>query len=115
MKLFADESVDRHVVIKLRESGYEIPYVAEMEPGISDETVLEKANQIPAILLTEDKDFGELVYRQQLIHEGVVLIRLVGISSEKKAELVLNVINEHGRELKKVFCVISPGIVRIRK
>lgn len=40
-----------------------MPFVAEMEPGISDDLVLERANLAGAMLMTADKDFGELVYR----------------------------------------------------
>jgi predicted nuclease of predicted toxin-antitoxin system len=53
-------------------------YVAEMDPGISDEKVLAAANDINALLLTTDKDFGELVYRLRRISAGVLLIRLGG-------------------------------------
>ena len=52
MKILADEGVDRPIVVRLRQSGYQVWYVAEMEPGISDETVLDLANQEGAILLT---------------------------------------------------------------
>jgi predicted nuclease of predicted toxin-antitoxin system len=63
MKLLADESVDQQIVDRLRKDGHEVWYVTEMEPGISDDLVLKKANQEMAILLTANKDFGELVFR----------------------------------------------------
>ena len=62
MKLLADEGVDRPIVERLRESSHQVWYVAEMEPGISDETVLDMANREEAVLLTVDKDFGELYF-----------------------------------------------------
>lgn len=76
MKFLADESVDRQVVDQLRLDGHEVWYVAEKEPGISDDTVLDRANQEMAVLLTADKDFGELVFRQKRIAMGVILLRL---------------------------------------
>jgi hypothetical protein len=45
MNVFADESVDRQIVERLRQDGHRVTYVAEMEPGISDETVLQRANE----------------------------------------------------------------------
>lgn len=63
MKLPADEGVDFHVVSFLRKEGHDVRYVAELEPGISDENVLEIANDELRKLLTTDKDFGELVFR----------------------------------------------------
>jgi Domain of unknown function (DUF5615) len=62
MILLADESVDRPIVERLRQDGHDVTYVAELSPSISDEQVLQEANTRNALLLTEDKDFGELVY-----------------------------------------------------
>src|SRR5436305_11474497 len=107
MNLLADESVDRQIVEHLRQDGHGVTYVTEMEPGISDETVLQRANEQEALLLTVDKDFGELTYRQKLIHH-VVLIRLAGPLNKTKAELVAQALRERGAEFKNAFTVISP-------
>lgn len=56
MNLLADESVDRQIVERLRQDGHEVLYVAEMEPGIPDDIVLERANEISALLVTADKE-----------------------------------------------------------
>jgi predicted nuclease of predicted toxin-antitoxin system len=114
MKLLADESVDRQIVERLRQDGHDVTYVVEMERGISDETVLQRANGQEALLLTVDKDFGELTYRQKLIHHGVVLIRLEGFSNQTKAELVAQALHERGAEFVNAFTVISPGMIRVR-
>ncbi|MCZ7357829.1 MAG: DUF5615 family PIN-like protein [Candidatus Methanoperedens sp.] len=82
--------------------------------GISDDEVLEMANEKTVLLLTADKDFGELVFRQRRITSGVVLIRLAGLSPTRKAEIVVSAIKKHGTELKQSFSVITPGAVRIR-
>jgi len=74
MNLLADEGVDKPIVELLRQDGHEVLYVAEMEPSIPDETVLQRANEYEALLLTQDKDYGELVYRRGLVHLGVILI-----------------------------------------
>ncbi len=114
MNLLADESVDRQIVTRLRQDGHDVTYVAELGPGIADERVLERANEQDAILLTVDKDFGELAFRQKLIHHGVVLIRLSGLSNQTKAELVAEALRVRGAEFVNVFSVISPGMIRIR-
>ena len=116
MILLADESVDRKVVSRLRQDGHEVLYVAELEPGITDDTVLERANERSALLLTADKDFGELVFREgRLTTNGVVLLRLAGLSSERKAELVVAAFEEHGAEFQNSFSVIGPGRIRVRQ
>lgn len=84
MNLVADESVGKSIVDELRQNGYNVLYIAEFDPSIDDETVLDQANQNFALLLTEDKDFGELVFRQGKIHMGVVLVRLAGYLPKQK-------------------------------
>jgi predicted nuclease of predicted toxin-antitoxin system len=115
MNFLADESVDRQIVDRLRQDGHLVRYVAEMGPGISDDTVLDLANQEAALLLTADKDFGELVFRQRRPMPGIVLIRLAGLSPMHKAEIVASTINQHIAELPCAFAVIAPGVFRIRR
>jgi predicted nuclease of predicted toxin-antitoxin system len=63
--------------------------------------------------MTNDKDFGELVFRQQLLSTGVVLLRLVGLSNEAKALTVASAIKKHSAELASAFTEITPDRVRI--
>ena len=114
MNFLADESVDIQIVNRLREDGHDVLSVVEMEPGISDESVLAIANERNALLLTADKDFGELVFRQGLASKGVLLVRLAGLSPDFKAAVVSGAIRDHLTELSETFTVISPGMVRIR-
>lgn len=115
MKFLADENVDKPIVERLRDDGHTVLYVLEMEPGISDEEVIRRANQEFALLLTADKDFGELVFRQRRIVYGVVLIRLAGLSPQRKAEAAATAIQKHADELARNFTVITHRTVRIRK
>lgn len=115
MNLLADESVDQQVVERLRLEGHDVLYIAEMEPGITDDAVLGKAKEKDALLVTADKDFGELVFRQRLVNSGVVLLRLAGLSPETRAALLAEVLRDREAELLRAFSVISPGMVRIRR
>ena len=114
MNFFADESVDHPIVERLRADGHDVLAVAEMAPSILDDAVLAHANHRGDVLLTGDKDFGELVFRQHQVTAGVVLIRLAGLSAGAKAEIVSTATRDHGAELLHAFTVISPGMVRIR-
>ncbi|MDO8725884.1 MAG: DUF5615 family PIN-like protein [Candidatus Methanoperedens sp.] len=114
MNFLVDENVDRQIADGLRLMGHHVEYVAEKDAGISDDEVLEMANEKTALLLTADKDFGELVFRQRRVTSGVVLIRLAGLSPTRKAEIVVSAIKKHGPELEHSFSVITPGAVRIR-
>lgn len=115
MKFLADENVDAPIVERLRKDSHTILYVLEMNRGISDDEVIHLANKESAVLLTADKDFGELVFRQNRIIYGVILIRLAGLSSQHKADTVAIAIQEHINELAQNFTVITHGAVRIRK
>jgi len=115
MNFLVDEGVDRQIVDKLRQDGHSVLYIAEMAPGIGDDEVLEMANEQGALLLTSDKDFGELVYRQGRLTAGVILIRLAGLSPIRKAKIVGSAIGQHSEELSTAFAVVTPATVRIRR
>jgi predicted nuclease of predicted toxin-antitoxin system len=115
MNLLADEGVDRAIVERLRHEGHDVLYVAELSPGITDEDVLRTANDRAALLMTADKDFGELVFRLNRVHAGIVLLRLAGLPAPAAADAVAEAVRAHADELRGSFSVISPGQVRIRR
>ena len=115
MTFVADESVDKQVVDAIRRLGYEVLSIAESAPGMADEGVLNKANEEHSVLLTADKDFGELVFRQGRVHSGIVLLRLAGLGPEAKARIVVSAIEKHVSELEAGFCVLTGAAVRIRR
>ncbi|PAW82725.1 MAG: hypothetical protein B9S33_14805 [Pedosphaera sp. Tous-C6FEB] len=114
MNLLADEGVDAPIVARLRQDGHAVVYVAELDPGIPDDIVLSHANENRALLLTADKDFGELVYRLRRVHGGVVLVRLTGLSLAAKADLVSAAFQTHGSQFTGAFSVVAPGVIRVR-
>ena len=115
MNFLADESVDQPIVDRLRQDGHGVWSVAEMEPGLSDDAALDLANQETALLLTADKDFGELVFRQHRVTSGVVLIRLAGLSPARKGKIVASALHGHAAELPRAFTVMTPGTIGIRR
>jgi predicted nuclease of predicted toxin-antitoxin system len=114
VKLVADESIEGPTVAQLRTDGQEIIYVAELEPGITDIQVLAIARQSQAMLLTADKDFGELVFRLREPHFGVLLLRLMEGDLIENATLTSRVFKEHGHELIGRFSVLTRRGLRIR-
>ena len=75
MKLL--ECCDAGLVEALRREGHDVTYILEMRPGATDTEVLQQARRDERILLTVDKDFGELVYRLRRPVPGLVLLRFV--------------------------------------
>ncbi len=115
MNLVANEDVDRAVVERLRLDGHDVVYVAELSPNTTDEEVLQQANGRSAVLLTADKDFGEQVFREGLVHSGVILLRLAGVANVTKAEIVAEVCRDRTAKLIGAFTVVSPGQVSMRR
>ncbi len=68
MNLVADENVDAGIVSALRDAGHAVTFVRELDSGIDDQQALRLAESQRALLLTSEKDFGELVFRQRLLH-----------------------------------------------
>lgn len=114
MRILADESVDGEIVRALRAAGYEVDYAAELDPGASDETVLRRAKTARAVLVTADKDFGELVFRQRRASSGVVLVRLAGLSQARKAAIVVGAFERHGAKMSGAFSVVTGSSIRVR-
>jgi predicted nuclease of predicted toxin-antitoxin system len=115
VKIVADESVDKQIVDRLRSDGHDVVFIAELDPGIDDEAVLLRSQESNAVLLTADKDFGELVFRQGLLHSGVVLVRLADVEAETKPELVATAFAQHADDLSLGFAVLSRRALRLRK
>ncbi|MFY9234632.1 MAG: DUF5615 family PIN-like protein [Fimbriimonadaceae bacterium] len=86
-----------------------------MNPGISDDEVLSIANAKREVLVTQDKDFGEIVFRQGSVTHGIVLLRLAGLSAASKAARTSQAIRDHGQEFSGSFTVLSAGTIRIRR
>ena len=82
--------------------------------SLDDDVLLQIALEENRILITRDKDFGELVFRLNEAHAGVILIRLEGYNTDERAEIVCRLISEYLDQLLNAFTVIQKGIIRIR-
>lgn len=112
-EVVADESVDFRIVISLRDIGFSVYSIAEEIPSITDQSVLSIAVEKKALLITEDKDFGELVFRLQLPHHGILLIRIGNV--DEKIVSVVKTIKQNYNELIDKFSVISNNKLRIKE
>jgi predicted nuclease of predicted toxin-antitoxin system len=88
--------------------------IRETKRGASDKDVLETAATEKCILITEDRDFGELVVRQRLAIPGVILLELDRLSNVAEAGAVADVVSTHADRLPGNLVVIEPGRIRIR-
>lgn len=114
MRFLADESIEDPVFSRLRDEGYDVVDAAESEAGASDERVLERAETSSRILLTKDKDFAALAFRQQRATVGIVLLRMVGASSVEKAERPCEVLSQGSEKLPGHMVVVEHAAIRRR-
>jgi predicted nuclease of predicted toxin-antitoxin system len=110
----ADESCDFAFVRVLRQVGYDVTAIAEFMPGASDLKVLESAFEERRILITEDKDFGEWVFGHKRATVGILLVRYPANMRSKMTQAMVELVSEHGRELRNRYAILEPGRVRIR-
>ncbi|MBI3335283.1 MAG: DUF5615 family PIN-like protein [Candidatus Portnoybacteria bacterium] len=76
MKLLVDENIGKSIIDYLRAKGHDVLWVKEKQVGMSDWAIIELALRDKRVLLTYDKDFGELVFHKHRKHYGVLLIRI---------------------------------------
>jgi predicted nuclease of predicted toxin-antitoxin system len=114
MRLLADENVSRLVIERLRTAGFDVISIGETKSGAPDRDVLHAADAEGCILITEDRDFGELVIRQRLKVRGVLLLELDRLSNAAEADEVAGVVSTYAERLFGNLVVIEPGRIRLR-
>lgn len=113
MLFLADESCDACMIRALRANGHDVVAVADGNRGASDTTVINLAVGMSRILITEDKDFGQLVFASCHGHSGVILLRYPFRLRHLIAEQLSTLVTNRGESLGRSFTVIEPGRIRI--
>jgi predicted nuclease of predicted toxin-antitoxin system len=114
IKFIVDESTGSAVVQLLRQLSYDVLAVSEVMHQASDIDILNRAAETNRILITNDKDFGELIYRSGKVHAGVVLLRLSDESQASRVRVVKAVLEHHLGRLAGNFVVASEKRLRAR-
>ena len=91
-KFVADENIPIETVNILKEQGVDIVSVAAFAPGLTDIEVLDFANTNHRIVITFDKDFGQIVFKEKRKTEGLILLRFVPLSSQQIAKKIKQVL-----------------------
>lgn len=113
MRFLADESCDFAAVRALRTEGFDVLSVAEVSAGAEDEWVMALALHEDRVLLTEDKDFGQLVFAAGRQTLGVVLIRFPASARPALGARILELVHKHAERLTGSFVVLQPERIRI--
>jgi predicted nuclease of predicted toxin-antitoxin system len=109
-----DECVDADLVALLQKSGHEVVYMSDVEPRAPDTEVMNRADREDRLLLTEDKDFGDLVFRQARPVPGIVLLRIDSARRLRKGPRLLAAVERFGDTLFGRYTVIEDARFRSR-
>lgn len=114
MQFLNDESCDFAFASALRDAGYDVVLVGEITPRADDTDVIRLAQEQSRILLTEDKDFGQLVFAGGTPSVGVVLFRYPVLARQSMVDFFMELIKDKGEQLHQFFTVVEPGKVRLK-
>lgn len=115
MRFIVDECVGPAVARWLMELGHDVYSVYDQARGVDDEAVMAVAVTDHRILITNDKDFGEKVYRDRSLHSGVIMLRLVDQSPRSKIAAVDRLLANYAGRVAGSFVVVTENQVRFGK
>jgi predicted nuclease of predicted toxin-antitoxin system len=113
MRFVVDECTGPVVARWLCEGGHDVYSVYDEARGLDDGNVLQLAMRENRILITNDTDFGERVFRLHQPHCGVILLRLTDERAVKKIAAISRLLELHSAELPFAFTVVGESSIRI--
>jgi predicted nuclease of predicted toxin-antitoxin system len=113
IKFLADVNVEKPLVDYLSKQGYDIKWVPDYNCEMSDEDLLQLANEEKRIFITNDKDFGQLVFLQKKLNVGTILFRIKGQKSQEKVRLLKKLLMGYRDKLLNHYVVITRLKIRI--
>ena len=115
MRFLVDECTGPRVAQWLRDQSYEVFSVYDEARGIKDDDIIKKANSENWILITNDKDFGEQVYKKGYPHKGIIFLRLDDERAIKKIETLRQLLKNYKDKLENNFIVVTETQVRFAR
>ena len=112
MRFLVDECTGPAVARWLRDQSHEVFSVYEEARGNADDDILDKAYSENWILITNDKDFGEKVYRENKSHHGVIFLRLQDERAASKIDAIKKLLDGYEDQLADAFVVVTETQVR---
>ena len=115
LKFLVDVGVSKQVEKYLQEQGYDTKTVRAIDLRMLDRDIVRMAASECRMVITMDKDFGELVYHSAMKHCGVLLLRLEAATGSEKMKVVSDILRNHSDRIKGNFCVFQNNKLRVRK
>ena len=112
--IIVDENVDQRYIDLLIAHGHDIYLIRDYHQGISDRQVIELALNKKAWVLTEDKDFGELVFSHNINDCSIILLRYKKVEHGDIAKQLIKVLNDYLDQPGRYFFTITKRKIRFR-
>jgi predicted nuclease of predicted toxin-antitoxin system len=113
IKFLADVNVEKPLAEYLLEQGYDIKWVPDYDCEMSDEDLLQLANEEKRIFITNDKDFGDLIFLQKKLNVGTILFRVKDQKSQEKIKLMKKLLMGYRDKLLNHYVVMTKNKIRI--
>jgi len=113
IRFLADVNVEKAIVDFLLENEYDVRWIPDYDCEMLDEDLLNLANAEKRILITNDKDFGELTFLQKRISAGIILLRVRGQKAKDKVKLIKKLLQNYSDKVLYHFIVITKKKIRI--
>jgi predicted nuclease of predicted toxin-antitoxin system len=114
MKFLVDVGVGKKVENWLKENGFDVLSVRDIDSRAKDSQILRWAVDQQRMIISMDKDFGELVYNSGKHHAGVLILRLEDADADTKVAVIKKIFAEYYDKIESHFCVFQDGRLRIR-
>jgi len=115
LKFLVDVGIGKKVEAYLKSQGYDTKTVRDIDSRMEDKEIIQKAVSENRMVVTMDKDFGELVYHSSMKHSGVLLLRMEDATGQEKLQIIKNILTKYSEQIKNCFCVFQNNRFRIRK
>ncbi len=115
MRFLVDECTGPAVAEWLLAQGHEVFSVYDLARGMDDNEIVQKAFEENWILITNDKDFGDQIFREHKAHHGVILLRLDNERAKNKIDVLKQLLNSYSDRLPDQFVVATEEKVRFAK
>ncbi len=113
MRFLVDECIGPSVARWLRENGHDVTSVFDEFKGADDEWIIKKAYSERRIIITNDKDFGEMIFRRKMPHKGVILLRGGCVGPSQKIAMLKSALSLPEDRIYGSFVVVTETAIRI--
>ena len=113
--IVADENISNSIINSLKSADYNVISIKTDYSGYKDSEIIKIAIEHNAIIITEDRDFGEWIFSHKSKSSGVIYLRYEFKDKKKIIEILLSVLEKYSESLFNKFTVITPYKIRIRE